>query len=80
MNSNEMASMEIVPSYKPGDNHDLTLFGENQDSVIALQAGAVLKNAAIDGDEALKAVEMEDGETIVIDEKNDGRLLRKIGI
>ena len=80
MDSKKMANIEIVSRHKPGDNRDSTMFGEKQDSVLALRAGDILKNAAIEGDEALKAVEMEDGETIVIDEENDRRLLRKIGI
>ena len=44
-----------------------------------VQPAKVLERAGIDGDEALKALELEDGETITLDEKTNRTLLRKIG-
>lgn len=53
---------------------------EKKEAPHALKAGDVLRNSGIDGDEALKALELEEGETIVIDDEMNRKLIRKIGI
>jgi hypothetical protein len=82
MDFNQKSDVEASPRYTRGDEKE---YQSRKDSAgtlnpaTTLKAGDVLRNAGIDGDEALKALEMEEGETIVIDEETNRRLLRKIG-
>jgi len=69
-----------APKYRPSEQGQSAVTDERKGSVQTLQANEVLRKAGIDGDEALKALEMEGGEVIVIDEETNRKLLRKIGI
>lgn len=80
MDQMERNDLEAAPRYTIPDDDHATLNEERKGSVQRMKAGDVLQNAGIDGDEALKALEMEEGEVIVIDEETNRRLVRKIGI
>jgi len=78
--------LESAPKYKPKEEDNATL---NEDKAAEehgqrargrkVKAGDVLRTApGIDGDEALKALELEQGEVITIDDETNRRLLRKI--
>jgi hypothetical protein len=72
--------IEAAPRYTKQDDDHATLNEERKNSAHTLKAGDVLQKAGIDGDEALKALDMEEGEVIVIDEETNRKLMRKIGI
>jgi hypothetical protein len=78
--------IESTPKYTATDEDNATL---NEEKVAEehvqgsgehkVKAADVLRKASgIDGDEALKALELEEGEVITIDEETNRRLLRKI--
>ena len=77
MDKREKTDQEAAPRYKNDDTATLT--EEGKTSTHKIKAGDALAKAGIDGDEALKALELEEGETIVIDDDTNRKLLRKIG-
>ena len=80
MDQREKTDIEATPRYTNYDDDHATLNEEKKEAPHALKAGDVLRNSGIDGDEALKALELEEGETIVIDDEMNRKLIRKIGI
>jgi len=78
MATDQRADLEAAPRYPNDDN--ATLNEETKNTPHKAKARDVLKNAGIDGDEALKALELEEGETIIIDHEINRKLVRKIGI
>ena len=71
----ENRDLEAAPRYRRGGYLDEgRVKGEHN-----VQPAKVLERTGIDGDEALEAFELEDGETITLDEKTNRKLLRKIG-
>ena len=80
MDQSEKTDIEAAPQYTNYDDDYATLNEEKKDAPHAVKAGDVLRNSGMDGDEALKALEMEEGETIVIDDELNRKLIRKIGI
>lgn len=80
MDQTEKTDIEAAPQYTSYDDDHATLNEEKKDVPHAVKAGDVLRNSGMDGDEALKALEMEEGETIVIDDEMNRKLIRKIGI
>jgi hypothetical protein len=77
MENTEKSDLEAAPRYRNDDN--ATLNEEAKITPHKAKAGDILQRAGIDGDEALKALELEEGEVIVLDEETNRRLLRKIG-
>lgn len=79
MEGNKRSDIEAVPRCKPKEEDNATLTEEKAGDVHKTNAGDVLRKApGIDGDEALKALELEHGEVITIDEETNRRLVRKI--
>jgi len=66
-----------APRYKQDDS--ATLNADTKATLHTSKAGDILQRAGFYGDEALKALELEKGETIVIDAETNRKLVRKIG-
>jgi hypothetical protein len=80
MDQREKTDIEAAPRYTNYDDDHATLNDEKKDAPHAVKAADVLRKSGIDGDEALKALELDEGETIVIDDEMNRKLIGRIGI